>query len=193
MTIVLQPGDALLIVDVQNDFLSGGQLAVPAGNAVIAPLRALARRFLDRGLPVFATRDWHPVGHCSFRAQGGPWPPHCIAGTLGAAFPATLALPPEAVVVSKAQTADAEAYSGFTGTDLAAQIDALGVRRLVVGGLATDYCVAATVREARALGLDVVVVTDAVRAVDLLPGDGERALAEMCALGARLAASSEIG
>lgn len=193
MTIVLQPDDALLIVDVQNDFLPGGQLAVPAGNEVIAPLRALARRFLDRGLPVFATRDWHPADHCSFRPQGGPWPPHCVAGTRGAAFPATLALPPEAVVVSKAQTADAEAYSGFTGTDLAAQIEAHGVRRLVVGGLATDYCVAATVRDARAHGFDVVVVTDAVRAVDLLPGNGERALAEMCALGARATASSEIG
>lgn len=177
-------GDALLIVDVQCDFLPGGSLAVAGGDAVIAPLNAWIARFRAAGLPVLATRDWHPSDHCSFAERGGPWPAHCIAGTPGARFPAGLALPEDAVVVSKAAGKDAEAYSGFTGTDLDARLRGLAVRRLFVGGLAADYCVLATVRDALRLGYGVALLADCVRAVDARAGDGARAVAAMRAAGA---------
>jgi len=181
-----RPGDALIVVDVQNDFLPGGALAVPAGDEVVPVLNRYLQRFQARGLPVYATRDWHPPDHCSFRDQGGPWPPHCVAGSPGAEFAADLALPEDAVVISKATAPDREAYSGFQDTDLAGRLRAQGVRRLFVGGLATDYCVLNTVRDALAAGFEVVLLEDAVRAVDLHPGDGERALEEMRDQGARV-------
>ena len=134
----LQPGDALLIVDVQNDFLPGGSLAVPRGDEVVPALNRAIDAFKARGLPVYATRDWHPERHCSFREQGGPWPPHCIAHTRGAEFAAALRLPPAAAVISKATSADRDAYSGFEGTDLDARLRAAGVRRLFVGGLGSQ-------------------------------------------------------
>ena len=178
------PGDALVIVDVQNDFLPGGSLAVPRGDQVIAPLNRWIARFAAAGLPVYATRDWHPVDHCSFAAQGGPWPPHCVAGTPGAAFADALGLPSDATVIGKATRQDADAYSGFAGTDLHERLRHAGVKRLFVGGLATDYCVLNTVRDALGLGYGVALLTAAVRAVDVQPGDGDRALAEMIAAGA---------
>jgi len=184
---IAQPGDALIVVDVQNDFLPGGALAVPRGDEVIAPLNAYLRQFEQRHLPVFVTRDWHPPRHCSFRDQGGPWPPHCIAGTPGAEFARGLRVPAGAQVVSKATGAQADAYSGFQGTDLAAQLRGLGVRRVVVGGLATDYCVRATVLDALAAGFGAVVLSDAVRAVELRPGDASQAVADMSAQGAQIA------
>lgn len=189
----LQAGDALVIVDVQNDFLPGGSLAVPHGDEVVAPLGALAARFSRAGLPVIATRDWHPAGHCSFRARGGPWPPHCVAGTPGAAFAPALALPPAAVIVSKADTPDVDAYSGFAGTDLHERLVSMSVTRLFVGGLATDYCVLETVRDGLAQGYAVVLLTDAVRAVDAVPGDGERAIRAMREAGAVAAGVSGLG
>ena len=191
--ITLQPGDALVIVDVQNDFLPGGSLAVPRGDEVVAPLNALIARSTQLRLPVIATRDWHPPDHCSFRARGGPWPPHCIAGTPGAAFAPALALPESATIVSKAVTADLDAYSGFGGTDLHDRLQAAGVRRLLVGGLATDYCVLNTVRDGLANGYEVILLTDAIRAVDVTPGDGRRAIDEMTRLGARAIAAADIG
>ena len=178
------PGDALVVVDVQNDFLPGGSLAVPRGDQVIAPLNRWIARFAAAGLPVYATRDWHPVDHCSFAAQGGPWPPHCVAGTPGAAFADALGLPSDATVIGKATRQDADAYSGFAGTDLHERLRHAGVKRLFVGGLATDYCVLNTVRDALDLGYGVALLTAAVRAVDVQPGDGDRALAEMIAAGA---------
>ena len=182
--IVPQPGDALIVVDVQNDFLPGGALAVPDGNAVIAPLAALSARFAAAGRPVIATRDWHPANHCSFAAFGGCWPPHCLAGAVGADFAPGLDLPASAWVIDKATTADADAYSGFGGTQLDAVLHSAGVQRLIVGGLATDYCVLQTVLDARRLGYQVVVPAGAVRAVDVHPGDGARALAAMAEAGA---------
>lgn len=180
----LRHSDVLLVVDVQRDFLPGGALAVPEGDRVIAPLNDCLDAFAAAGRPVVASRDWHPADHVSFHAQGGPWPAHCVAGTPGAAFPAGLRLPREAVVISKAQQRDREAYSAFSGTDLAQQLRRAGLRRLFVGGLATDYCVLRTVLDARWLGFDVVVLRDAIAAVDAEPGDGERAIAEMERAGA---------
>lgn len=185
-------GDALLIVDVQNDFLPGGSLAVPEGDAVIAPLNAAIDAFARRSLPIIASRDWHPANHGSFKPQGGIWPPHCIAQSSGAAFAAGLRLPADALVVSKATQPQTDAYSAFQGTDLAARLRSMGVKRLVVGGLATDYCVLETVTDALALGFGVVVLTDAVRAVDVHAGDGQAAVEKMAAAGALLLTSQDV-
>lgn len=184
--LALRTDDALLIVDPQNDFLPGGSLAVPAGESVIAPLNHYIDVFTRRGLPIFATRDWHPPGHCSFRPQGGPWPPHCIAGSPGAAFADSLALGVGAHIFSKGARREDDVYSAFQDTSLARELAALGVRRVFVGGLATDVCVRATVLDALSAGFAVVVLTDAIRAVDVHPGDGARALAEMRARGAQV-------
>lgn len=186
------PSDALIVVDVQRDFLPGGALAVPAGDEVVAPLNRAIAAFRQAGQPVFFSRDWHPADHCSFKAQGGPWPPHCVAGSKGATFAPGLAVPRDAAVVSKADTPGRDAYSAFQGTDLAAQLEAAGVRRVFVGGLATDYCVKATVLDARRHGFEVEVMQDAVRAVNVEPGDGERALAEMRREGADLVHSTDL-
>jgi nicotinamidase/pyrazinamidase len=186
-------GDALIVVDVQNDFLPGGALAVPKGDEVVAALNRYAALFASRQLPVFATRDWHPPDHCSFRAQDGPWPPHCVAGTPGAEFAPGLVLPPHTAVVSKATTPGRDAYSGFAGTELDAMLRAAGVRRVYVGGLATDYCVLNTVKDARAHGYEVVLLRDAIRAVEVQPGDGLRAEEEMTRLGAVGAHRQAIG
>ena len=178
------PKDALLIVDVQVDFLPGGNLAVPDSHEIIPVLNRYISLFNRRQCTIVATRDWHPSDHCSFRSRGGVWPPHCIADTAGAAFAPDLALPPEAIVISKATAADEEAYSGFQGTALADRLRGLGVRRLFVGGLATDVCVLNTVKDAISEGFEVVLLLDAVRAVDVQPNDGAKAIAEMKALGA---------
>jgi len=183
--IALNHADALVIVDVQNDFAPGGSLAVPHGDEVVPVLNRYVEAFDAAGLPVFATRDWHPADHCSFKARGGPWPSHCVAGTQGAGFVPDLALPASATSVSKAAERDRDAYSGFAGTGLEADLRRRGVKRVFVGGLATDYCVLNTVRDARGLGFEVVLLTDAVAAVNVTPGDGPKALAEMLRLGAR--------
>jgi nicotinamidase/pyrazinamidase len=162
-----RPGDALLVVDVQRDFLPGGSLAVAGGDAILAPVRACIERFRALGLPVFASRDWHPPNHLSFRAQGGPWPPHCVAGTPGADFPAAIALSDTSLVVSKGCTPERDVYSAFDSTDLHRQLRALRVSRLFVVGLATDFCVLASVLDVRSLGYAVVLLRDAVAAVDV--------------------------
>ncbi len=184
--LTLQTGDALVVVDVQNDFLPGGALGVPAGDEVIPVLNRYLGEWRARGLPVFATRDWHPPGHCSFRERGGPWPPHCVAESQGARFANALDLPPTTVVISKATMVDQDAYSGFQGTDLDDRLRRAGVRRVFVGGLATDYCVVSTVRDALAREYRTVVLADAIRAVNVHPDDGRKAEAEMGRLGAAL-------
>lgn len=186
------PADALIVVDVQQDFLPGGALAVPDGHAVVEPLNRAIDAFARAGQPVFYSRDWHPPEHCSFQAQGGPWPPHCVTGTPGAQFAPALRVPEGAAVVSKASTPGSDAYSAFQGTALGAQLQSAGIRRIFVGGLATDYCVRATVLDARMNGLEVVLLVDSVRAVDVKPGDGQRAVHEMRAQGASLATSADI-
>ncbi len=172
---------ALLIVDVQYDFLPGGALGVPAGDEVVAPLVGAARS--GRFDVLAASRDAHPADHCSFARQGGPWPPHCVEGTRGAELHPLVTSLPLDVVVDKATTPEIDAYSAVDGTGLAAALKARGVDTVVVVGLATDYCVHASARDARAAGFDVVVPRDAVRAVDVEAGDGERALAELASLG----------
>lgn len=179
----LNDTDALIAVDVQRDFLPGGSLEVPDGDAVVPVLNHYMARFRSASLPVIATRDWHPPDHSSFRAQGGPWPPHCIRGTPGAEFAPGLQLPDDVVIVSKAAR-DEDAYSAFDGTKLAMQLRAQGVKRVFVGGLATDYCVLETVRDALKAGFDVVLLGDAIRAVGLQPQDESNALATMRAAGA---------
>jgi nicotinamidase/pyrazinamidase len=189
----LDRGDALLIIDLQVDFLPGGALGVESGHEVVAPINHLIALFREQGLPVVASRDWHPQDHCSFAAQGGPWPPHCVADTPGAAFTAELALPDDAIVVSKADTAAVDAYSAFAGTSLAAQLRERGVGRVTVCGLATDYCVLETVSDALEEGLAVIIVPEAMRAVDSRPGDGRRALDRMVARGAVPVRLGELG
>lgn len=176
--------DALVIVDVQNDFLPGGSLAVPAGDQVVPVLNRYIALFAQHSLPIYATRDWHPANHRSFIAQGGIWPPHCIAGSEGAEFAAALNLPDSAVIVSKAATPEKDAYSGFEGTELSNRLQANGVARLFVGGLATDYCVMNTVKDALLQGFRVALLIDAIRAVDLHAGDGQTAIDEMIEWGA---------
>ena len=176
--------DALIVVGVQNDFLPGGRLGVNDGDAVVPVLNRYIARFREAGLPIVATRDWHPPDHCSFTAQGGIWPEHCVADTDGAAFAAGLELPDDAMVLSKADTVETDAYSGFQGTELAARLKRRGVTRVFVGGLATDYCVLNTVRDALTADFEAILLADAVRAVDVEPGDGARAIEQMRAKGA---------
>jgi nicotinamidase/pyrazinamidase len=186
------PGDALVVVDVQRDFLPGGSLAVADGDRVLRPINACLELFATHGLAIFASRDWHPPNHCSFRAQGGPWPPHCVAGSAGAAFADELHLPAHVGIVSKATRAEADSYSAFGGTDLMQRLRSAGVKRLFVGGLATDYCVLHTVSDALGAGFAVVVLRDAIAAVDARPGDGDRAIERMRELGASFVDSAEI-
>jgi nicotinamidase-related amidase len=181
-------GDALLIVDPQVDFCPGGALPVPAGDRIFAPLNATQRLVRT----VVASRDWHPPDHRSFKAQGGPWPPHCVAGSDGAAFHPALDAGRIEHVVSKATRADEEAYSAFAGTGLAEWLRERGVRRLLVGGLATDYCVRQSVLDALAAGFDVTVLEDCIGAVDVDAGDGDRALDEMRSAGAAVESSAEV-
>jgi nicotinamidase/pyrazinamidase len=180
-----RPGDALLLVDVQNDFLPGGSLAVLSGDRILPALNRCVTLFRNASLPIYASRDWHPADHCSFRDQGGAWPPHCIAGSSGAAFSDQLALPEDVIIISKASRPDVDAYSAFSGTDLEQNLRNASITRLFVGGLATDYCVLNTVRDALSLGFAVLLLLDGIHAVDVKPGDGQRALAEMIALGAQ--------
>ena len=180
----LRNGDALIIVDVQNDFLPGGSLQVPRGDEIIPVINHYIALFEGASFPIIATRDWHPQNHCSFEVLGGPWPIHCVAGTQGAEFPPDLRFPPDTILVSKATTPDKDAYSGLDGTGLDQQLRSMGIKRVFVGGLATDYCVLSTVKDLLKQGYSVVLLKDAVRAVDLHPGDGEKALREMESLGA---------
>ena len=168
----------------QNDFLPGGALGVPRGDELLEPIRQLIAMYRGAGLPVYVTRDWHPDDHCSFEDQGGPWPPHCVADTAGAEFSSALDLTNGVKVVSKATSAQADAYSAFNGTELADELRDRHVERVAVCGLATDYCVLETVLDALTLRFKVILLPEAARAVDVKPGDGERAIAQMVEQGA---------
>ncbi|HXW06936.1 MAG TPA: nicotinamidase [Vicinamibacterales bacterium] len=187
---------ALLLVDVQNDFCPGGALAVPAADRVIAPLNSASARFAAAGQPVYASRDWHPPDSTHFQAFGGRWPVHCVAGSPGAQFHPDLKLPGDTIVVSAGQGREDDGYSAFEGTTtggraLADDLRARGIEELYVGGIATDYCVRASVLDARKAGFRVTVLDDAVAGID--PDDSRRALEEMRAAGAALISSGELG
>ncbi len=183
----------LLLVHLQNDFCPGGALAVPEGDQVIPVANACIRFFASKGFPIVATRDWHPENHCSFQAQGGPWPPHCVQGSRGSQFHPDLKIPPGTLIVSGATDARKEAYSGFDGTSLEDRLEDLGAKTLFVVGLATDYCVKQTVLDAIRRGFCVVVLEDGVRGIDVHPGDSRHALQEIQAAGALLAKSEDLG
>ncbi len=189
--------DALVIVDVQNDFCPGGSLAVPGGDRVVRVLNRYMQRFQALEAPIYASRDWHPPVTKHFQAYGGVWPPHCVQGTKGAEFQPALALPPEAVVVSKGMDPEQDAYSCFqaedpNGMEFSVNLADRGIQRLFVGGLATDYCVKSTVLDALHEGFQVVVLQDAIAAVDVTPGDGERAIEEMRVAGATFTTFNEL-
>lgn len=167
--------DALLVVDIQNDFCPGGALAVKEGDAIIPVVNRLVRLFLEREATVAYSRDWHPEDHSSFREEGGPWPPHCVAGTRGSAFHPSLHVPLYPLIISKG-TGNDEALSAFDGTNLHERLQQRGVTRLFVVGLATDYCVKATALDGLSLGYETIVLADATRPVNVSPGDGEKAL-----------------
>ena len=188
----LSEHDALIIVDVQNDFCPGGALPVPTGMDVASIMSMAANTFQARGSRVYATQDWHPAGHSSFEAQGGPWPPHCVQDTAGADFHPAMVLPGGVTVVRKGTSPGQDAYSGFIDSELEAQLRAAGITRLFVGGLATDYCVLHTVLDAVSKGFETYVVSDAIGAVDVEPGDGDRAVGRMADAGARFATSMEL-
>lgn len=176
---------ALIVVDVQNDFCPGGTLAIPHGDEVVAPLNKLIDEFLERGDPVYKSRDWHSPTTRHFTAYGGTWPVHCVQNTMGAEFHPALHDDPRIKVISKGLN-DTDGYSAFDETDLATQLKRAEVEEVVVGGLATDYCVKHTVLEALRQGYKVKAVEDAMRPVELRRGDGERAIEEMRAAGAEI-------
>jgi nicotinamidase/pyrazinamidase len=190
------PQDALIIVDVQNDFCPGGALGVNEGDQVVAVLNRLIAKFDRAGWPVIATRDWHPERTIHFNTHGGAWPRHCVQGTSGAEFHRELALGRDAVVVSKGMEEDADSYSGFDGVDprglpLTDILRERGVTRLLVGGLATDYCVKQTALDGLRQGFEVVVLEDAVRGVNLKPDDSHQAFEEMKRAGAEIRTSND--
>lgn len=187
-TYEIRPDDALVIVDVQHDFLPGGALGVAEGERIFDPIDELAPRFPR----VYATRDWHPADHSSYAQYGGPWPVHCVAGTHGAAFDPRLNLENVDVVVDKGTDRETDGYSGFAATSLESDLREHGVNRVFVCGLATDYCVKATALDAKAAGFDVVVIEDAAAAVNVQPGDEERALDELRESGVAVARSRDL-
>jgi nicotinamidase/pyrazinamidase len=183
---------ALVVVDIQNDFCPGGALAVSNGDKVVPVLNKYIQLFRKVGAPIFYTRDWHPRDHSSFKAQGGPWPPHCVQGSDGAKFHPDLIPPAPGEVISKADEKD-EAYSFFQGTDMAERLRGQGITTLLVGGLATDYCVRETVLDGLKFGFRVYHLDDASRGVNVRPDDSDQALQEMVSKGAKRITVSDLG
>jgi len=184
----------LLLIDVQNDFCPGGALAVQNGDAVIEPLNALSAAFAAGGGRVAASQDWHPRGHSSFAS----WPEHCVQGTAGAAFHDALDLKPVSLIIRKGFRPELDSYSAFfendrsTATGLEGAIKQMNVETVIIGGLATDYCVLYSAMDSRRLGFNTIVVEDAVRGVDSPAGSVEKALAEMQASGIQFASSAQL-
>lgn len=186
---ILTMSDALIVVDVQNDFCPGGELPVPEGDAVVPVLNQYLAHAAAAGMPIFASRDWHPAKTVHFAAFGGPWPRHCIQGTLGAEFHRDLRLPHGTLIGSKGTSTVDDGYSALEawlpdGRGMLDALRSLGIKRLRVGGLATDYCVRATVLDGLRNSFEVFVLEDASRPVDVVEGDGERAMREMREAGA---------
>jgi nicotinamidase/pyrazinamidase len=176
--------DALIIADIQIDFLPGGALPIKEGDQIIPAINEYAKMFNKANAKVIASRDWHPPKHISFTEQGGPWPSHCVHDTEGAKFSPDLKLPAGTIVVSKATDSGKEAYSVFDGTEFGDQLKSWGMKRIFIGGLATDYCVVNSVLDARKMGLAVVVLVDATRGINVNPGEVDKALKTMSQAGA---------
>jgi nicotinamidase/pyrazinamidase len=188
VSVTVGPDDALIVVDVQHDFLPGGALAVANGERIFEPIDTLAPRFRR----VYATRDWHPLDHSSYKPFGGPWPVHCVAGTRGAAFDARLDRKKVDTVIDKGVDRETDGYSGFVATSLASDLRMHGIKRVFVCGLATDYCVKATAFDAHAAGFTMVVIEDASAAVNVQPDDETKALEELRAAGIDVVQSEDI-
>ena len=185
MKVKLSSKDALIVVDMQKDFMPTGVLPVPEGDKIVPSLNEYIKLFEAKNLPVFFTRDWHPENHISFKDYGGIWPPHCVQNTEGAEFHEELYIPADnKFIISKGTSPDFDAYSGFQGTQLEDLLRERGVKRVFVGGVATDYCVKNTVLGALNLGFSAVLLLDAIKGVDLSPGDSDRAIEEMLTAGA---------
>ena len=180
---------ALVVIDVQNDFCEGGVLAAQFTSTLIDPLNLLVEMCTAAELSVIFTRDWHPPDHNSFLSQGGPWPPHCVWNTHGAAFGTGLRVAPTAIVIDKGVARADDGYSMFDRTSLTDTLTHLGVSELAVCGIAAEYCVLASVRDARHRGFRTIVLEDLVRPIDMRPGDSQRALREMQNAGAELSRS----
>jgi nicotinamidase/pyrazinamidase len=188
---------ALLVVDVQNDFCSGGSLAVPGSERVIASLNQHIRSAVNAGIPIYASRDWHPARTSHFADFGGEWPAHCVQDTVGARFHPDLQLPDDVIVITKGEREDSPGYSAFDGTTrkrrtFLQDLQERGIAHLYVGGLATDYCVRASVLDALNVGLQVTVLDDAIAGVDVTPGDSARAREEMQSMGAAFVRSDAL-
>ena len=180
----LQPGDALLIVDVQKDFCPGGALLVEGGDTIVPVINRWIAEAVVKGVPVYASRDWHPIGHLSFKERGGPWPQHCIQDSDGVQFHPDLALPSSTIIVTKGVRFDQDQNSAFDQTGLAVQLRRDGIRRLCVAGLAEDVCVLATVLDACREGFEVLLIANATRPIT--PEGGEKARQQMQAAGAHI-------
>jgi nicotinamidase/pyrazinamidase len=183
---------ALLIVDVQTDFCPDGALPAPGGDRILPALNRYLADAREREMPVYASRDWHPAVTTHFKAYGGEWPPHCVQGTAGAQFHPGLKLPADAIVISKGDSPDRSGYSAFDGhtpqgTALLDDLHERRIDRLYVAGIATEYCVKATVLDALRFGLRVSMLPDAIAGIDVQPGDADRALEEMSNAGAERA------
>lgn len=192
----MSTASALLIIDVQNDFCPGGSLPVHEGDRIVPVLNRYIELFREWELPIFASRDWHPTITSHFRDYGGIWPAHCIQGSEGARFHRGLALPEETIIISKGQDPNRDAYSAFqatteSGVSFPEQLEAMAIKKLYVGGLATDYCVKESVLDGLRRGLEIILLEDAVRGVDLNPCDSAKAIEEMARAGAVLTNLSE--
>ncbi|MBI1977469.1 MAG: bifunctional nicotinamidase/pyrazinamidase [Candidatus Omnitrophica bacterium] len=185
MMITIDRFSSLIIVDAQNDFCPGGALAVKNGDKVVSVLNRYIAYFQAVRAPIFATRDWHPKNHVSFKERGGPWPPHCVQGSKGANLHPELKLPYASTVISKGFLPDQDAYSGFQGTDLEVRLKEKGVKRVFIGGLATDYCVKNTVLDALKCGFEIFLLTDAIHGVEVKKGDSKKAIDDMVGAGAK--------
>jgi nicotinamidase/pyrazinamidase len=193
----LENNAALIIVDMQNDFCPGGALAVAGGDEIVPVINRYIGIFRERGYPIIASRDWHPSETRHFARFGGYWPEHCVQRTSGAVFRAGLLLPPHTLVFSKGMDPERDDYSALQATNgegkpMTEFLGKEGIRELYICGLATDYCVRETALEGLRLGFSITVLVDAVAGVDLLPGDSQRALAELKASGALFARVGEL-
>ncbi len=185
MNIKINDFDALIVVDMQNDFMPNGALPVPDGDKIVPTLNRYIELFSKKGNPVYFTRDWHPKDHISFKGYGGIWPPHCVQDTEGAKFHPDLIIPADnKFIISKGYSRDFDAYSGFQGTILNDLLKERGIKRIFIGGVATDYCVKNTMLGGLNLGYQGFLLLDGIKGVNVNPDDSEKAINLMLSKGA---------